>query len=41
VFFTLITVSVVCHRQPVLAIIAGSFAGLAFNYFLSKKYVFA
>jgi putative flippase GtrA len=41
VFFTLITVSGVCHRQPVLAIIAGSFAGLAFNYFLSKKYVFA
>jgi putative flippase GtrA len=41
VFFTLITLSALCHRAPVLAIIAGSFAGLAFNYFLSKKFVFA
>jgi putative flippase GtrA len=41
VFFALITVSPLCHREPVLAIIAGSFAGLAFNYFLSKKFVFA
>ncbi len=40
VFFILITVSPLCHRMPVLPIIAGSFAGLAFNYFLSKRFVF-
>jgi putative flippase GtrA len=40
VFFILITVSPLCHRIPVLAIIAGSFAGLTFNYFLSKRFVF-
>jgi putative flippase GtrA len=39
-FFTLVTVSLRCREQPVLAIIAGSAAGLVFNYFLSKKYVF-
>ncbi|MDE8347992.1 MAG: GtrA family protein [Acidocella sp.] len=40
VFFILITVSLSCRQQPVYAIIAGSFAGLGFNYFLSKRYVF-
>ncbi len=40
-FFTLITVSSFCHNQPVYAVIAGSFAGLGFNYFLSKRFVFA
>jgi len=39
-FFTLVTLSLRCREQPVLAIIAGSLAGLIFNYFLSKKYVF-
>ncbi len=39
-FFLLVATSVLCHRYPVLAIIAGSFAGLGFNYFLSKKFVF-
>ncbi|MDR3521837.1 MAG: GtrA family protein [Acidocella sp.] len=39
-FFILITVSLLCRRQPVYAIITGSFAGLTFNYFLSKRYVF-
>lgn len=39
-YFTLISVSSLCHHQPVLAIIAGSAAGLCFNYFLSKRYVF-
>jgi putative flippase GtrA len=39
-FFTLISISPLCHSQPVLAIIAGSAAGLCFNYFLSKKFVF-
>ncbi|HQT65290.1 MAG TPA: GtrA family protein [Acidocella sp.] len=40
-FFTFITISSFCHNQPVYAIIAGSFAGLGFNYFLSKRFVFA
>lgn len=40
-FFALVTYSALCHQEPVLAIIAGSAAGLLFNYFLSKKYVFA
>ena len=39
-FFTLVTVSVICRQYPVLGIIAGSAAGLLFNYFLSKKFVF-
>ncbi len=39
-FFILISVSRLCRSEPVLAIIAGSFAGLAFNYFLSKRFVF-
>ena len=40
-FFTLISISALCHRQPFLAIIAGSAAGLFFNYFLSKRFVFS
>jgi putative flippase GtrA len=39
-FFTLVTVSPRCHDHPVLAIIVGSLAGLVFNYFLTKKFVF-
>jgi putative flippase GtrA len=39
-FFALVTISLRCREHPVLAIIAGSLAGLLFNYFLSKKYVF-
>ncbi len=39
-FFILISVSLRCREQPVLAIIAGSAAGLCFNYFLSKRFVF-
>jgi putative flippase GtrA len=39
-FFTLVTISLRCREYPVLAIIAGSVAGLIFNYFLSKKFVF-
>jgi putative flippase GtrA len=39
-FFTLVALSLRCREHPVLAIIAGSAAGLLFNYFLSKKYVF-
>ena len=29
-----------CHRQPVLALVAGSFAGLLANFSLSQRYVF-
>src|ERR1700723_1651740 len=39
-FFTLVTISALCRAQPVLAIIAGTAAGLVFNYFLSKRLVF-
>ena len=39
-FFTLVAASPLCRAQPVLAIIAGTAAGLVFNYFLSKKLVF-
>ncbi len=39
-FFILISISLRCREQPVLAIIAGSAAGLLFNYFLSKRFVF-
>jgi putative flippase GtrA len=41
VFFALISISALCYNQPVLAIIAGSIAGLCFNYFLSKRLVFS
>lgn len=40
-FFALITYSALCRGEPILAIIAGSAAGLVFNYFLSKRFVFA
>ena len=40
VFFTLVSISPLCRSQPVLAIVAGTAAGLSFNYFLSKKFVF-
>lgn len=40
-FFTLVSINVLCRSQPVLAIIAGSMAGLCFNYFLSKRLVFS
>jgi putative flippase GtrA len=40
IFFTLVTISLLCRNQPVIAIIAGTAGGLVFNYFLSKKYVF-
>ncbi|MDD2705903.1 MAG: GtrA family protein [Acidocella sp.] len=39
--FILISRSEFFYSQPVLAIIAGSIAGLSFNYFLSKRYVFS
>jgi putative flippase GtrA len=39
-FFTLVAISALCRAQPVLAIVAGTAAGLIFNYFLSKKLVF-
>ncbi len=39
-FYILITHSPLCYRVPVLAIIGGSIAGLGFNYFLSKTFVF-
>jgi putative flippase GtrA len=39
-YFTLISIFILCHRQPVIAIIAGSVTGLCFNYFLSKRFVF-
>jgi putative flippase GtrA len=39
-FFTLVTLSALCRAQPVLAILAGTAAGLVFNYFLSKRLVF-
>ncbi len=39
-FFTLITISSLCHDQPILPIAAGALAGLLFNYSLSTKYVF-
>ncbi len=41
VYSIAITVSAVCHREPVFATAMGSFAGLGFNYFLSKRLVFA
>lgn len=39
-FFILISISILCHHQPVIAIFAGSITGLCFNYFLSKRFVF-
>ena len=39
-FFVLISISTLCHNQPILPIAAGSIAGLFFNYLLSKRFVF-
>jgi putative flippase GtrA len=39
-FFALVSVSPLCHAQPVFAVMAGTAAGLCFNYFLSRKFVF-
>jgi putative flippase GtrA len=39
-FFALVTFYGFCREQPVVAIIAGAIAGLCFNFFLSKRYVF-
>jgi putative flippase GtrA len=39
-FFVLISINETCHNQPILPIMAGSIAGLFFNYFLSKRFVF-
>jgi putative flippase GtrA len=48
VFFTLVSKyfsnlakTDIFHAQPVLAIASGSIAGLCFNYFLSKRFVFS
>jgi putative flippase GtrA len=40
-FFILISISALCHNEPVLAIVAGSIVGIFFNYFLSKRFVFS
>jgi putative flippase GtrA len=40
IFFTLVALYAAVRHQPVLGIIAGSAAGLTFNYFLSKTFVF-
>lgn len=40
VFFILVAASAAVRAQPVWGIMAGSLAGLCFNYFLSKKLVF-
>jgi putative flippase GtrA len=39
-FFILISLFQLCRTWPVLAIIAGTIAGLGFNYKLSKRFVF-
>jgi putative flippase GtrA len=40
-FFILISKFELFSAQPILAIAAGSVAGLSFNYFLSKRFVFS
>jgi putative flippase GtrA len=40
VFFALVALYATVRHQPVLGIMAGSAAGLTFNYFLSKTFVF-
>jgi len=40
VYFALVALYAAVRHQPVLGIMAGSFAGLTFNYFLSKTFVF-
>jgi putative flippase GtrA len=39
-FFVLISINLLSRNHPILPIIAGSIAGLCFNYFLSKRFVF-
>lgn len=40
VFFALVARFTLASQQPVIAIIAGTLAGLIFNYVLSKRFVF-
>lgn len=40
VFFALVAHFPLANQQPVIAIVAGTLAGLIFNYFLSKRFVF-
>ncbi|MCB5943559.1 GtrA family protein [Acidocella sp. KAb 2-4] len=40
VFFTLVARFTLVDQQPVIGIIAGTCAGLVFNYLLSKRFVF-
>ncbi len=40
-FFVLISVSHTLYNQPIYPNIAASLAGLGFNYFLSKRFVFS
>ncbi len=39
-FFTLVTVSAVCRDYPVLAVAAGSLAGMFANFFATRQLVF-
>lgn len=39
-FFLLVTVSVVCRDHPVLAVAAGSLAGMFANFFATRRLVF-
>lgn len=39
-FFVLVTISTACAEQPVLAIIAGTAAGMVLNFHLSRAVVF-
>lgn len=40
IFLILVSKFNLCYQQPVIAIAAGSLAGLVFNYLLSKRFVF-
>jgi putative flippase GtrA len=40
IFFTLVALYATVRHQPVLGILAGGAAGMIFNYFLSKMFVF-
>jgi putative flippase GtrA len=39
-YFVCIAMYPLAHRHPALAVAAGSLAGMVFNFFLSKRYVF-
>jgi putative flippase GtrA len=39
-YFVLVTVSVSCAREPVLAVAAGAVVGMFLNFHLSRSYVF-